>query len=162
MIIFLRVLIGVVAVLLIAVGILLTPTPVPIGIVLVIAGLILLSVIVPPIRPALRWLRRRWRWLDRQLDAAQQKLPRVIADPLRKSDPHDDEAEDPDDDVEESAAEDVEDAPPQNDRTDAAGDERAQRPPPWRKPAPANLPPKPPPTASRFLDQVDPDWPWMK
>ena len=62
------------AIFLIIVGLVVTPTPVPFGIIFVIIGLFLLAAVSPDI---MRWLRRRWRWLDRQLKKLQySELPK--------------------------------------------------------------------------------------
>lgn len=94
MIIF-RALVTVFAVMLILVGFIITPTPLPIGLLFIALGFLLLATVAPE---AVRWIRRRWPWLERQLDKAQEKAPEPIAKILRRSDPpHDDEEEEDDD-----------------------------------------------------------------
>ncbi len=70
------------AIVLILVGIVMTPTPIPFGIVLIIFGFFLLAAVSPDM---MRWLRRRWRWLDNQLIKLERKLPGWLARQLRKS-----------------------------------------------------------------------------
>lgn len=70
------------AILLIFAGIVLTPTPAPFGIIFILIGFFLLAAVSPDL---MRWLRRRWRWLDRQLIKLERKLPRWLARQLRKS-----------------------------------------------------------------------------
>jgi|GEM_PF-4499061 len=82
-------LVGVFAVVLIIIGAITAVMPIPFGIIFMIIGFILLGVVAPPVRPALRNARRRWGWLDDRLDEAQEKLPESIASPLRESDPCD-------------------------------------------------------------------------
>ncbi|GJL95917.1 MAG: hypothetical protein DHS20C05_23220 [Hyphococcus sp.] len=71
------------AILLILIGIITTPTPIPFGIVFIALGFFLLAASAPDL---LRWMRRRWRWLDRQLVRLEKKLPRWLAKYLRRSD----------------------------------------------------------------------------
>jgi membrane protein YdbS with pleckstrin-like domain len=71
------------ALLLIAIGILVTPSPIPFGIVFIAIGFLLLVAVAPDM---VRWLRRRWRWFDRQMKKLEKKLPEWIAKQLRKSD----------------------------------------------------------------------------
>lgn len=71
------------AIILIFAGIVLTPTPAPFGIILILIGFLLLAAVSPDM---MRWLRRRWRWLDRQLIKLERILPRWLARQLRKSD----------------------------------------------------------------------------
>ncbi|MEM9705734.1 MAG: hypothetical protein AAF850_06605 [Pseudomonadota bacterium] len=96
----LNVLTGLFAITLIVVGVLTAFSPVPFGILFIAIGLVLLSTVAPPVRDALRNLRRRWRWLDRRLDDAQDTLPDRLSDPLRATDPEDeDEADEPGDNI---------------------------------------------------------------
>lgn len=70
-------------------GFILMLSPIPFGIILIALGFLLLAAVAPSV---LRWLRKRWRWLDRRLDALQERLPEWIAKHLRKSDyEHDDD-----------------------------------------------------------------------
>lgn len=78
------------AIILIIVGAIMTPTPVPFGIIFVIIGFFLLAAVSPDL---MRWLRRRWGWLDRQLIKLERKLPRWLARQLRKSGVKEDESE---------------------------------------------------------------------
>lgn len=90
----LRVIIAILALLLIVVGVVAAISPIPLGVVMIAVGLIMLSFVAPPVRGFVRWLRRRWKWLDHRLDDAQETLPESIAEPLRESDPPDEEDED--------------------------------------------------------------------
>ena len=84
-------LVTVFAIILIVAGVILAPTPAPFGIVFILIGFFLLAAVSPDL---MRWLRRRWRWLDRQLIKLERKLPRWLARQLRKSDiPADEESE---------------------------------------------------------------------
>ena len=78
------------AIILIFAGIVLAPTPAPFGIILILIGFLLLAAVSPDM---MRWLRRRWRWLDRQLIKLERILPRWLARQLRKSDIEKDEKE---------------------------------------------------------------------
>ena len=70
------------AFILIIVGVITTPTPVPFGIIFIVLGLLLLSSVAPNV---VRWLRRHWRWFDRQMLRVEKRLPNWIAKHLRKS-----------------------------------------------------------------------------
>ncbi len=83
----LNILVAIFAFALILVGVIAAVSPIPFGIIFVVLGLILLTVVFPPVRPFLRMLRRRWGWLDNRLDALQEELPDPMAEPLRDSDP---------------------------------------------------------------------------
>ena len=76
-----------IAIVLIVVGVLTSISPVPLGFVLVLVGIVVLALADPHARPMLRWLRRRWPWLDRRLRGAQKKAPTAIAEPLEETDP---------------------------------------------------------------------------
>ncbi len=78
------------AVLLILVGLVTAITPIPFGLPLVIIGFLMLATISPA---TLRFVRRRWRWLDRRLRWLQKKLPKWMTRSLRKSDPYPEEEE---------------------------------------------------------------------
>lgn len=80
----LRLIAGLLALALIAVGVLAMIAPTPLGFVVVIAGLVLLAWSVPA---ALHWLRRRWPLLDRRLDRLTARGPRWLARILINSDP---------------------------------------------------------------------------
>ena len=84
-----KTLVAIFAVLLILVGIVLTPTPIPIGIVLIGLGFMLLVNVSPG---GIRWLRRRWRWFDKRLHDLERLLPESMAKSIRRSDyEHEDE-----------------------------------------------------------------------
>ena len=78
------------AIIMILVGLVMTPTPVPFGIVFVLLGFMLLAAVAPDF---LRWLRRRWRWLDRQLKRLEKRMPKWLGRHLRKSDVDEDDSE---------------------------------------------------------------------
>lgn len=80
------------AILLIFIGIIVAPSPVPFGIIFIVIGFFLLTAVAPDL---VRWLRRHWRWLDRNLKKVEKRLPEWIARHLRKTGV--------DDDVEENA-----------------------------------------------------------
>ncbi len=69
---------------LIVVGALVMVAPTPFGFVIVILGFLLLATVAPAF---VRWLRKRWRWLDRRLDKLQKNGPKWLADIFRRSDP---------------------------------------------------------------------------
>jgi len=83
---------------LIFVGVLTAITPVPFGLPLILIGFLLLATVSPA---TLRFIRRRWGWLDDRLRWLQRKLPRSITRSLRRSDPYpekeDEDGEDADD-----------------------------------------------------------------
>lgn len=81
------------AIILIIVGIITAPTPVPFGIIFIILGILLLSSVAPGL---VRWLRKRWRWFDRQMLRVEKRLPNWIAKHLRKSQVERDEEEEDD------------------------------------------------------------------
>jgi len=83
-------LVSIFAVILIFAGIVLTPAPAPFGIIFIFIGFFLLAAVSPDL---MRWLRRRWGWLDRQLIKLERKLPRWLARQLRKSEIDKDEKE---------------------------------------------------------------------
>ena len=87
MTVILNFLVAIFAILLILVGLVAAISPIPFGLLFILLGLILLGVVIPPMRPVLRGMRRRWGWLDDRLDELQEELPEGIADPLRESDP---------------------------------------------------------------------------
>ena len=78
------------AILLIAIGIVVAPSPIPFGIVFIAIGFFLLVAVAPDL---VRWLRRRWRWFDRQMKKLEKKLPGWLAKQLRKSDVEQNEEE---------------------------------------------------------------------
>ncbi|MHA7873090.1 MAG: hypothetical protein ACX939_12125 [Hyphococcus sp.] len=86
-----RIALAVFGFLLTAVGVVVMIAPTPFGFIVVILGLLIIANVAPGF---VRWLRRRWRWLDRRLDALQQKGPPWLARILRRSDPEEDETED--------------------------------------------------------------------
>lgn len=88
---FFRVLIAIFALIMIAVGMVTAITPIPFGLPLVVIGFLLLATASPA---TLKFIRKRWRWLDRRLVWLQEKLPRSMTRSLRRSDPNTDEDED--------------------------------------------------------------------
>lgn len=72
-------------------GVIVMIAPTPFGFVLVILGFLLLAAAAPAL---IRAIRKRWRWLDRRLDALTERAPRWLAKRLKESDPPDDEDED--------------------------------------------------------------------
>ncbi|MEM9170888.1 MAG: hypothetical protein AAGC56_14700 [Pseudomonadota bacterium] len=99
MMVIFNVLVGVFAVILIVVGALAAFTPIPFGILFIAIGLVLLSTVAPPVRHWLKGVRRRWKWLNRQLRRLQKSAPAWIGDALRKSDPDPDEPDETEDDA---------------------------------------------------------------
>ena len=91
--IILRVTVTIFGVILILVGIPLTPSPIPFGLVFIALGM---SLIVWASPAAVRWLRKHWRWFDRRMDWLTDHLPGPIAQFLRRSD-YDHEADQEDD-----------------------------------------------------------------
>lgn len=90
MIIF-RLAVSLFAILLILFGLVWTISPIPFGIVFVILGFMLLLSAAPG---EIRWLRKRWRWLDRVMHGLEKRLPKWIAKRLRETDyEHEEEAE---------------------------------------------------------------------
>lgn len=81
----LRILTILFAIFLIVFGIIWTISPIPFGFIFIILGILLLAAVAPGF---LRWFRKYWRWLDAVLDRLQNFLPRWLAAPLRRSDPH--------------------------------------------------------------------------
>ncbi len=77
-----KIVVAIFAILLIIIGIVVAPSPVPFGIVFIVLGFFLLSAVAPDL---IRWLRRRWRWFDRQLTKLEKRLPAWIARQLRRS-----------------------------------------------------------------------------
>ena len=78
------------AVILIFVGAIVTIAPTPFGFILVILGFLLLASAAPGV---VRWLRGRWRWLDRRLDKLEERAPRWLAKIFQRTDPGDNEEE---------------------------------------------------------------------
>ncbi|MBT8471025.1 MAG: hypothetical protein HKN14_08005 [Marinicaulis sp.] len=78
------------AVLLIIIGVIVAPSPVPFGIVFIILGFFLLTAAAPDF---VRWIRRRWRWLDRKLDRLEEIIPNWLARQIRRTAPEDDNDE---------------------------------------------------------------------
>ena len=76
-------LVSIFAILLIIIGIIVAPSPIPFGIIFISIGFLLLSASAPDL---IRWLRRRWRWFDRQLKKLEAKAPRWLARQLHRSD----------------------------------------------------------------------------
>lgn len=86
------------ALILILVGIVTAITPIPFGLPLILIGFLMLATISPA---TLRFIRRRWGWLDRRLKWLQKKLPRWMTRSLRKSDPYPEDEEKEDDECDE-------------------------------------------------------------
>lgn len=70
------------AIILIVIGLIAMAAPTPFGFVFVALGFALLTAVAPDF---VRWLRRRWRWLDRILQQLEKVLPDWLAKHLRKS-----------------------------------------------------------------------------
>ena len=87
-----RILVAAFAIVLIFVGVIVSITPAPFGFILVILGFLLLASAAPGV---VRWLRVRWRWLDRQLDKLEERGPRWLAKIFSRTDPDEDEEEAP-------------------------------------------------------------------
>ena len=79
-----RVALAIFALILIFIGAVAMIAPTPFGFVFVGLGFLILASAAPSL---VRWLRRRWRWLDRQLDRLQKHGPRWVFHHLRHSDP---------------------------------------------------------------------------
>ena len=90
---FFKFLVVVFAFILIAVGMVTAITPIPFGLPLVFIGFLLLATVSPA---TLRYIRRRWRWLDQRLKWLQKKLPRWMTRSLRRSDPDNEDESEPD------------------------------------------------------------------
>ncbi len=90
-----------IAVLMIVIGIIVAPSPIPFGIIFILLGFFLLAAVAPDL---VRWLRRRWRWLDRVLRRLESALPRWMTRELRNTHPQDEEEEDEDDESEPESA----------------------------------------------------------
>ena len=71
------------ALVLIVVGLILTPSPLPFGLIIVALGLSLLVAVAPDL---VRWLRGRWRWFDRRMHDLEDRLPEFMSRPLRRTD----------------------------------------------------------------------------
>ena len=93
-----RIALTVFAVAMIVFGFITMISPIPFGFIFILLGFFILTVVAPAF---VRWFRRRWRWLDRRMDALEKRLPKWAAKHLRRSDP-DPEDEDTDEAVEES------------------------------------------------------------
>lgn len=78
------------AIVLIFIGLLAMIAPTPFGFVLVILGFLLLASAAPGL---VRWLRVRWRWLDRRLDKLEKRGPRWLSRIFRRTDPDNEESE---------------------------------------------------------------------
>lgn len=83
-----RIAVAAFAIIMMIFGVAMMIAPTPFGFVLVILGFLLLATAAPAI---VRALRKRWRWLDRRLDALTEKAPRWLAKRLKESDPPEDE-----------------------------------------------------------------------
>ena len=86
-----RIAVAALALIMMAFGLIAMIAPTPFGFVLVLLGFLLLASASPNI---VRWLRKRWRRLDRGLDVVQDRGPDWIAKPLKRSSPNEpDDAE---------------------------------------------------------------------
>lgn len=88
---------GIIGIILIIIGLITAITPVPLGLPLALVGVVMLAGGAPAM---LRWIRKRWKWLDTKLRALEKRLPRWMARKLRDSDP----ASDNDDETDETAS----------------------------------------------------------
>ncbi len=70
------------AIVMIVIGIIVAPSPLPFGLIFIAIGFFLLAAVAPDL---VRWLRRRWKWLDRQVKRLEKILPDWLAKHLRKS-----------------------------------------------------------------------------
>lgn len=77
-----KALVSIFAILMILIGIIVSPSPIPFGFVFIILGFLLLVAVAPDI---VRWLRRHWRWFDRQMTKLEKKLPKWLAKQFRKT-----------------------------------------------------------------------------
>lgn len=77
-----KLLVTIFAIVLIIVGLAAMAAPTPFGFVFVALGFALLAAVAPDL---VRWLRRRWRWLDRIIRKLEKILPDWLAKHLRKS-----------------------------------------------------------------------------
>ena len=78
------------AIILIFVGAIVTIAPTPFGFILIVLGFLLLASAAPGV---VRWLRVRWRWLDRRLDKLEERAPRWLAKIFQRTNPDDEEEE---------------------------------------------------------------------
>ena len=91
-----KLILSIIGILLILVGIVLVPLPIPFGLILIFLGTLLLVTVNSAARKIVKSLRRRWKWLDRLLDRAAEKLPHDVAEPVEATKPLDDEEEEAD------------------------------------------------------------------
>ena len=94
---FFKVILTIFALILILVGLVTAITPIPFGLPLVLIGFLMLATISPA---TLRFIRRRWGWLDRRLRWLQKKLPKSMTRSLKRSDPYPEDEEEEHDDRE--------------------------------------------------------------
>ncbi len=87
------------AFILIIVGFLTAITPIPFGLPLIIIGFLMLATVSPA---TLRFIRRRWGWLDRRLRWLQRILPRWMTRSLRRSDPYPEKEDEDEDETEDN------------------------------------------------------------
>ncbi|MEM9421776.1 MAG: hypothetical protein AAF986_04610 [Pseudomonadota bacterium] len=87
-----KLILGIIAVILILVGITTVFLPIPIGLLCLLVGVALLTSVNEPFRDFLKWLRRKIRPVDKVFDKAEDVLPDTLAKPLHETDP-DDEGE---------------------------------------------------------------------
>ncbi|MFQ5562893.1 MAG: PGPGW domain-containing protein [Parvularculaceae bacterium] len=68
-------------------GAILTPTPAPIGLIMLTIGLALLAPYMPPVRQAIRAIRRKWPNIDRSLRRHRHRFPPVIRKTIDRTHP---------------------------------------------------------------------------
>ena len=98
-----RIAVAIFSLLLIFFGLVTAITPIPFGLPLVLIGFLLLATSSPT---TLKFIRKRWGWLDRRLRWFQRNWPRRMTRALRRSDPYPDE-DDEDDEATESGRRDA-------------------------------------------------------
>ncbi|MEM8937303.1 MAG: hypothetical protein AAGC77_12925 [Pseudomonadota bacterium] len=96
----LRLILAVIAIVLIAVGIVAFIAPTPFGFIVLGIGFVLLAVSAPGL---VRGFRKRWKWLDRIMYDLEKHAPGWLARRLKESDPPEDEDETTQDESEDNA-----------------------------------------------------------
>ncbi len=86
-----RLIVSIIAIVMIVIGFVTMISPIPFGIILILLGLVLLTLADPHSRPILKWIRKRWPWLDRLLANAQEHTPPIISEPLKETEPEKEE-----------------------------------------------------------------------
>ncbi|UXD87746.1 PGPGW domain-containing protein [Thalassolituus hydrocarboniclasticus] len=74
-------------VLLLLLGIIITPMPIPLGIILIILGLSMLVSTIPRVRTFLQFLRRRYRVFSHKLNSIKHRLPAFARQLIEDTDP---------------------------------------------------------------------------